>query len=248
MANTEPWDVKTEDSREADGLVTFIIYCEDDNSEPIYFRSLATERVKINAIQNQKSGKLNLINAIGDCVREKRAFFSDNRYQIIEGLQNHIWCVYDRDLESEQFEEIPNKNNLDFDMAIQTASNAGLNIAWSNDAFELWILLHFEDVPLEAILHRNYIYERLTEIFKTIEPRSPELDEITNHQHFYYKNSFKRKEYFLKIVLPTLTQRMPEAIERAKKLELHFADRGEPFHKRNPCTLVHHLVEKILNS
>jgi len=247
MANTEPWNIKTKDSREADRLTTFIIYCEDDNSEPIYFRSLSSPTVKINAIPNQKSGKLNLINAIDDCVNEKRAIFSDNKYQVVQELVELIWCVYDRDMENEKFEDIPNKNHTAFDLAIQTATDAGLNIAWSNDAFELWILLHFEDVPLGEILHRSYIYNRLTELFRTIEPRTVELDLITNNEHFNYKNSFKKRDHFINFVLPLLSVRRDDAIDRARAIEIHFKDSTKPFHKRNPCTLVHHLVERIIS-
>ena len=248
MVNTEPWDIKTEDSREVDGLVTFIIYCEDENSEPIYFRSLANERVKINAIPNQRAGKHNLVNTVRDCIREGRAFFSDNRYQITEGMKGLIWCVYDRDLASENPDEISEIDNYNFDLAIQDALGIGFNVAWSNDAFELWILLHFEDVSVDQILHRNYIYERLTEIFKTIQPRSAELDQLTGNPHFNYKHSFKKRDHFINLVLPFLTARRSDAIHRAKLLESHFVAKDVPFHQRNPCTLVHRLVETVLSS
>ena len=35
----KPWELKVEDKRSFDTLFTFIIFCEDENSEPIYFKS-----------------------------------------------------------------------------------------------------------------------------------------------------------------------------------------------------------------
>lgn len=246
--STKPWDIKKKDDRREDGLTVFIIYCEDSNSEPFYFRSLAQKGVKVNAIPNQQSGRLNLLNALIDCAKENKAVFSNNKFRIIEELTDLIWCVFDRDAEFESLDEIIPRDNLSFDLAIQTGSDANFNFAWSNDAFELWILLHFEDVSSDTWMHRNEIYQRLTNVFRTVLPRSPELDAITEHQYFNYRNSFKKKEHFVRHVLPLLNDRRYTAIQRAKALEEYFESKDTPFYRRNPCTQVHHLVEKIINS
>ena len=34
----EPWNIKEDDTRTADSLPIFIIFCEDEVSEPIYFK------------------------------------------------------------------------------------------------------------------------------------------------------------------------------------------------------------------
>ena len=60
--------------------------------------------------------------------------------------KTRIWCVYDRDKE-----ETPaklSKGNISFDESIKTANSNGIKVAWSNDAFELWILLHFEEIDV----------------------------------------------------------------------------------------------------
>jgi hypothetical protein len=72
------------------------------------------------------------------------------------------WCVYDRDKE-------PNDGkDTAFNDSIVTANSKGIKTAWSNDNFELWILLHFEDVDIQnhEYLSRKKYYERLTEILK----------------------------------------------------------------------------------
>jgi hypothetical protein len=245
MAAIPPWERNTSDDRHEDTLRTFIIFCEDDNSEPLYFRSFSNDKVQINAVPNQRQGKLNLLNAIQKCREDGLIAFVDNRWQASEGIREKIWCVYDRDLEHTDWNQIPQQHHLDFDLAIQTATQSDLRVAWSNDVFELWILLHFEDVPHGQIRHREYIYGRLTEIFKTLQPRTAELDRITGNPRFDYKTSFKKREYFLTHILPRLKTNTAAAIARAQQLEEHF-NAQIAFHLRNPCTQVHHLVSEIL--
>jgi hypothetical protein len=245
---SEPWDLKISDERSADTLKTFIIFCEDEHHERLYFTSFENHRagIKINAIGNQKQRKLNFNNTIVYCVNTGLIVFEDNGYKIADGITEYIWCVYDRDMENEDFSKIPKQNNIDFDTAIQTAINAGLNVAWSNDIFEMWLLLHFEEIPTGNILHRSYIYKRLTEIFKHHVPQTTTLAVLTANATFNYKDNIKKRDVFLTEVIPLLHSRTEIAIRNAEKLEKQFAN-NTPFHLRNPCTMVHYLVQKILN-
>lgn len=122
---------------------------------------------------------------------------------------------------------------------------AGLKLAWSNDVFEMWILLHFEQIPTGTILHRTYVYDRLTYIYKNIVPRNAELDALTALSTFNYKDNMKRRERFIKQVIPLLHPHTALAIANAKILEAQF-NHVSPYHQRNPCTMVHKLVEEIL--
>lgn len=54
-----------------------------------------------------------------------------------------LMLIFDIDKGAEG-KSIP-EGNTEFDEAIRTAERKGIKIAWSNDAFELWILLHFEN-------------------------------------------------------------------------------------------------------
>jgi hypothetical protein len=244
----EAWDLKTDDTRTIDTIATFIIFCEDENDEPAYFRSFGVEhKVKVNAIENQKQSKLNLLNTIENCVDDGLMQFENGKYKIKDDVTEHIWCVYDRDMEHEDHTKINKKDDHEFTSAIASAISYGVNVGWSNDAFELWILLHFEDVPVGQRLHRKYIYERLTDILRTIQPRTPDLDAITSHPNFNYKDRFKKKGYFYTYILPLLKPRLNNAIERAKKLEAVYA--AHTFHHEcNPCTKVHHLVNQLIQA
>ncbi len=245
MEDIDPWDIRQSDEREADRLTTFIIFCEDSVSEPFYFRSFTNDKVQINEIPNQKSKKLNLENTISKCTEDGLMTWAGNRHKINEGIEERIWCVYDRDLENSDLTQIKMVNNISFDNAISLAIDAGLKIAWSNDCFELWILLHFEDVNPEHPFHRNLIYDRLTFVFKQLADKSEELIQITNHPRFEYKESFKSRENFLTHVLPLLKHNTNKAIERATELEQLANKKGTPFHTQNPCTMVYRLINSI---
>ena len=243
----QPWYLRTDDSRQDDRTAIFIIFCEDQNDEPDYFRGFQTEDIKINVIENQKQGRLNLIKTLAYCSKNDFVEFKDNAYRRKEGITDNIWCVYDRDLENNDIAKVEHHDDVDFTAAIQTAEHAGLNVAWSNDAFELWVLLHFEDVPTKLKLHREYIYERLTSIFKNLPAQADELVAITGKKGFYYKTHLKRQKTFTPYVLPFLKDkdRRDAAITRARKIQTKF-NANTPFHDRNPCTMVHTLVEELL--
>ena len=50
----EPWNLKEDDSRTADSLPTFVIFCEDEVSESTYLKYFETSLIKVNLIERQK--------------------------------------------------------------------------------------------------------------------------------------------------------------------------------------------------
>lgn len=241
----EPWEIKQDDSRAENSMTTFIIFCEDSVSEPIYFRSFQNGNLKVNTVDNQRAGRLNLNATVLYCSEKGLMDCHGGAYRLNAEVTENIWCVYDRDFEHPDLTQIQPVNDISFTTAIQGAQDAGLKVAWSNDAFELWVLLHFEMVPLGARLHRNYIYERLTENFKTVTPRTPELDALTANPRFCYKNAMKNRGDFITHVLPLLRTRQAVALAHAQVLEATFPA-ATPFHNCNPCTKVHRLVQELI--
>lgn len=242
----EAWEITTSDSRMENQVVTFIIFCEDQNDEPYYFRSFDVEnKLKINCVPNQKKAKLNLINTLGYCKDKDLIEFVDHGFKIKEGTTENIWCVYDRDIEHTDFSQVRQEDDINFSTAIETAKQAGLKVAWSNDAFELWVLLHFEEVQSNEKLHRDYVYNRLTEILKDIPQINEKYNDLINDESFHYKRHLKKRVAFLTYVLPLLKEKVLEAIKNAKILEKAF-EGHIPYHDCNPCTLVHHLIGDIL--
>lgn len=71
-------------------------------------------------------------------------------------LYENVWAVFDKD-------DFPKD---DFDNAISKADSLGIKVAWSNECFELWYLLHFSYV--QSALHRDVISEKLNDEFKKL--------------------------------------------------------------------------------
>lgn len=243
----EAWELIPETERIADSVTTFIIFCEDSVNEPAYFRSFEIPgKVKVNAIENQLSSFKNIIKTLQYCEKEGLLDFKNGNYHLKPGTTTHVWSVFDRDVETSDIQSINAEEDMQFTLSIQSARQAGLNVAWSNDVFELWILLHFEVVPPGVWRHRTYVYDRLTAIFKSLPNQSSDMAAITGREDFDYKFFLKKKRLFLLNVLPYLSARIERAVERAQDLESAFTS-GQRYHQCNPCTKVHQLVGSILS-
>ncbi len=115
---------------------TFLIVCEGVNTEPDYFNAFRLTSAHVKAI-GQGMNTLSLVQkAINFKEQEKRK----------GRVYNQNWVVFDRD-------DFPEK---DFNAAIQLATKNGFEVAYSNQAFEYWFLLHFN--LYQGALHRS-MYE-----------------------------------------------------------------------------------------
>ncbi|RZJ86040.1 MAG: RloB domain-containing protein [Chryseobacterium sp.] len=241
----DPWDLKADDSRVEDSLPTFVIFCEDEWSEYLYFKMLETNFIKVNVINKQKSMMDNVLNAITYC-KDNSLLAEDEggAYKLSnDGL--YIWCVYDRDIEDDPTKHT--KGNTEFDEAIKTAGTNGIRVAWSIDAFELWVLLHVQDVDPEDMKYanRDHYYDLLTDFFKKLPNPNEDLKKALAHASFSYKKDLKHKNNFKYIVAPVMGENIQIAIERAKHLYQHHNSKVH-HHQRVPSTLVYLLVEELL--
>ena len=244
MNELKPWEYKTESVRTSDTTYNFIIFCEDEVSEPIYLKQFEREHLKVNVIPNQKSKKLNIDLAITHCRENSLIIYNDKvpKLNVTDGTQ--VWCVFDRDIEADQDKIL--LNHTSFDTSIKTATDAGIALAWSNDAFELWLLLHFEDIVFEdhEYRHRMKYYDRLTVILKGLK-FAPEYQKVVDSENYQYKYSMKRPNKFIAMVLPNLKGKTEVALERARKLEeLHKSTKS--YHEMAPCTMMHKLVGELI--
>lgn len=66
---------------------------------------------------------------------------------------DHVWCVFDKNSTPDD----------QFDQAISTAKKKNIKVAYSNEAFELWFLLHFDyqDAALSRTQYATKLKERL---------------------------------------------------------------------------------------
>ncbi len=242
---SNPWDIKTGIERSADTVYNFIIFCEDEHSERIYFESFENEKVIVNVIAGQGSRIENVANA--KFYFEDLGLYDNNTNSLLFENGTQVWCVYDCDVQSGLREE--RLMNYHFDISIKEAQSLGINVAWSNDAFELWILLHLQDVEIsEDYSLRSKYYDLLKEYFKTLETNDELLQKLQDFPSFGYKNDLKSRKRFPRFVMPILINetKRSQAIERAKILEAYFESVDFPFHQRKPCTKIHHLVQELL--
>lgn len=244
MNSNKPWELKVDSERELDNLYTFIIFCEDEVSEYIYFKWFETSDIKINIINKQKSMMSNVVKAIHYCENNQILTVNNGKYSLeLDGIE--VWCVYDRDIETDA--ALVQEKNIEFNISIQTAQDTGINVAWSNDAFELWILLHFKQLNPEDldVKHRDYYYQELTQIFKDLPNPNIDLQKALSHSSFNYKKDLKQKNNFKDIVRPLILPNTNIAIQRAKELhEYHMVKQNH--YEKKPCTLVYSLIERII--
>ncbi|VTP93182.1 RloB family protein [Sphingobacterium daejeonense] len=235
----KPWEIKETDSRPLNNLINVLIFTEDEVSEKYYFEWFQNNDLKVTVFPNQKSGIKNIINIISHCEKEEIIYKSSRNgsYKIKDGFE--IWSVFDKD----SYRESPNRDSdISYNIAIDYAIKSGFNVAWSNDCFELWILLHFFDEEnVLDLMHRDQIYDELSKIF--FEYR--ENKEIPL-ESFRYNEYFKKQVRFINIVRFNILPNTELAINRAERLFSKFEEK-KSFSEINPCTTVFELVKKLLS-
>ena len=104
----------------------FLIVCEGEKTEPNYFKRFPKRIGKVVYDIQFDGGGISTLKVV-----EKAIELRDKSKQ----KYDRIWAVFDRD----SFQ--PNS----FNSAILKAAANGIECAWSNQAFELWYLLHFHN-------------------------------------------------------------------------------------------------------
>jgi RloB-like protein len=127
---------------------------------------------------------------------------------------DQYWVVFDKDETS----------HPDFNRAIEIAEANGINVAWGNQAFELWFILHYQDFRREC--HRNK-YEMM----------------LKEYIPWYYAGG-KSEEQGRKLHQHTFSL-IPVAIQNARNGFESF-DQVMPASQKESCTKLYVLIEKIL--
>ncbi|HLA27249.1 MAG TPA: RloB family protein [Syntrophales bacterium] len=199
---TKTWQRKKDYSRRVETRYLrdrILILCEGKRTEPNYFRKfpLNVELVEIDV----KGTGANTLSLVEDAICRGRGAASKGQ------PYNQIWCVFDRD-------SFPPGN---FNRAFKVADENRIHIAYSNQCFELWYLLHYHFN--DAAIKRHEYARRLTRCIK----------------RKYFKNDKK--------IYDLLKERQAYAVQNAKKL----LSRYNPCNpeKDDPSTTVHILVETL---
>ncbi len=189
----------------------FLIVCEGGNTEPEYFKSFPVKSVEVESY-GTGSSKTALVKS----VLEELASDEDAR-------RREIWVVFDMDIKSDQSGQL----REDYNRTIELASSKKLRVAYSNDAFELWFLLHYQ--YFDSQITRHEYYKKLSEIWDC------------NYEKVGKQLSFCKKIYHHLEKDERANQ--SHAIENASKLLQNQA--ALIFSEQNPCTTVFELVEEL---
>lgn len=194
----------------------YLIVCEGEKTEPNYFESLKKDLPKgvltSCRIDIEGTGR-NTLSLVEESLKIKERLENETSLSI-----DKIWVVFDRDsFEAENFNDA---------ISLCKHSSPEIGCAWTNEAFELWYLLHFHFY--NSAINRE-MYQKLIE--GNLRPKIGE-------DYIYQKNS---KEMY---DLLKENGNRELAIRYATKLEAEFEGRFD-FANQNPSTKVHHLVAEL---
>ena len=197
----------------------FLIVCEGTQTEPNYFEALGRKiKGKVNLII-KREGKVSL-----SLVKEAQKLKDEDGGYDQGQNEDEVWCVFDRDFKPE------NNNQQNFNQAIILAYNNKINLAISNDAFELWFLLHFSYHCSRT--HRNDFKNMLTDkIGEKYHKNNPQLyDQLEPYQDKAIKYAGK--------LWNSHDEQISTSISEVDKLIKK--------HNINPSTTVYKLVDKLI--
>lgn len=186
-----------------------LIVCEGEKTEPNYFKSFKILTKDVIEITIDGQGK-NTDTLVEEAQKIKK------RIEKEKGIKfDSVWCVFDRD----SFP--PQRFNNAIELAVKKYK---FEVAYSNEAFELWYLLHF--VYIDSNINRNELTKKLDKIMK----KQYGVGYTKNDECMYLK----------------IENRMNTAINNAEKLiELHQNISELNPEKNNPSTTVHKLVKYL---
>ncbi|MEV1044347.1 RloB family protein [Streptomyces sp. NPDC049916] len=180
----------------------FLIYCEGERTENQYFKGLSADlRTLPVAIRlgGEHGEPQSLVRAAVE--HQKRAPHSP---QDRRTAYDEVWCVIDV--------EAPTPHGR-LDSALELARQHGIEVALTNPCFELWVMLHFQDVTS----------------YKTSDQAQRELEKLGGCGY-----STARKH----IAYDSLRNGFEQARSRAEALR----SRSSKGHRQNPWTDVDRLV------
>lgn len=117
----------------------FLIVCEDQKTEPYYFqkfiKDFPNETVFLRAVGTGMSS----LGVVEQSLIEKKKLEEESNK-----LVDEVWAVFDKDDADKSL-----GNAERFISAFAKAHEYKHNIAYSNEVFELWLLLHIADVSAQ---------------------------------------------------------------------------------------------------
>lgn len=189
---------------------SILIVCEGENTEPSYFNQFRLSSAKVTPV-GEGYNTISLV------------------YRALElsqqGSFDQVWCVFDKDDFNEQ----------DFNDAIQIAKSNNFGVAYSNQGFEYWLILHFNDHQGGG-MHRNDYHDKINSLLK---PYKVKYDgngsKIVEEDFFELLDGIDEK---------TKNKRVDLAIARAERNDKQF-DHTNPARKESSTTVFKLVLELL---
>ena len=129
----------------------FLIICEDEKTEPLYFEKFREkfpdETLYLETVGTGKDPK----GVVEQAIDEKIKLETFAKKEVDE-----VWIVFDKDDADANDTRINN-----FNEAFKMAKKEKFEVAYSNEVFELWLLLHLKNIEGDKPIPRNEIYQLL---------------------------------------------------------------------------------------
>lgn len=189
---------------------SILIVCEGENTEPSYFNQFRITSAKVKSV-GEGYNTISLVN---------RALALSQ-----QGNYDQVWCVFDKD----------DFNDSDFNSAIQIAVANNFGVAYSNQSFEYWLILHFNDHQGGG-MHRDSYNDKINEHLKPFKVTYDGNGTKLIEEDFF--------ELLDGIDDKTSRKRAELAIDRAERNYNHF-DHTNPAREESSTT-VFRLVRELL--
>ena len=201
-----------------------LIVCEDEATEKIYFEA-AFPNLPENTVFVQPIGTgRDPLGVAEQAIAEREKLRLKAKKEVDE-----VWLVFDKDDADREPGKLAKLER--FELALQLARDENMQLAFNNEVFELWLLLHFVDVDATTPLSRQNIYEQLA-------------DALSAHPLFATIRYDHKKSKAIE-VLTVVSELGHEAQAHHRAESLLTAHGEKPLLETNPSTRVHILLRSL---
>jgi hypothetical protein len=196
----------------------FLIVCEDQKTEPEYFRKFVNALPEETLYLKTVGTGLDPKGVVERAIAERDALSLAAKKEV-----DYVWVVFDKD-----DADLNETRIARFNEAFAIAEKENFEVAYSNEVFELWLLLHLTEVDGGSPLPRQQVYNEIQNQIRL----------HTNYDQFTYVHG---DSSILSVIATVGNEDV--AIKRANVLEL--AHKGTLPIKANPCTRIHVLIQEL---
>lgn len=197
-----------------------LIVCEDTKTEPAYFESFKQQIPEDSIFLRTVGTGCDPLGVIQQTMIEREQLRADALKEV-----DQVWAVFDIDDANDNVTK-----QTKFRTAVETAHLEKINLAYSNEVFELWLLLHLTDVSSEQPIPRNKLYEILQREIRKSE------------KYLAYEYNHRRVD---PIFLSMIKELGDEEAALRRAMILDEAQKGKEPLIANPSTKVHCLVQEL---